>query len=224
MMCRGGFHVLALCAGFGLLVLAAAPTSAEQCDAKLRCKSVAQTKKPPPPIRLSKFKRRPVALGTPVRAVRSDGGEYRKVRLGRRAKPKSKPLPEPPQFLPVVVSPEAATALAMQEAATRVRVVEAGEINEIDLAAGPTPVVDETPIVPVRVTTTVEPPVQAGTIKDANPAESQAVPSPVAHGPATSADHASWSLQHLTNWFRRFASWLGGKTAAVAATVRGLFG
>jgi hypothetical protein len=226
MMHRGGFHVLALCAGFGLLVSIAAPTGAEQCDAKARCKSIAQAKKPPPPLRLGKFRRRPVALGTPVRAVKTDGGEYRKVRLGGRAKPKSAPRPEPqsgpPQFLPVVVAPEAAAALAMREAATRVRVVEAGELNEIDLAAGPAPAVDETPIVPVRVATTVEPPIQAGAVKDGNPAQSQAAPA--AATPAASIEPEWWSLAGLADWYRRFASWLGDRTAAAAAALRGLFG
>jgi len=201
---RGRIQLLALSATIGLGVMAA-PTAAGAC-VEAGC-SPAREAKPQQPIKLEKFRRNPVALGKATRVVKTPDGDYAKVKLTRRAKVK----PAAPQFLPVAVSPEAEAALAMQAS---VRVVEADELNEIDLTA------EDLPLVPVLVTTTSEPPVRVASNIDDLDRKSEETTAPAAV-PSPATDAQPDNLKALL-W--RSLAWLGDVWTTMIASVRNLIG
>jgi hypothetical protein len=142
------FRIILAAGGMAVasLALVAGPADAAPCDTG-SCRTAAQAKQPAPLV-LDKFRRKPVTTAA-ARSVKTRDGSYAQVGTARRAKPR----PTVAQAAPAKLTPEAAQALA-SDAGTEVRVVSADEVNELDLAA------DSAPIVPVRVTTTSEPPVQ----------------------------------------------------------------
>ena len=208
---RGRFRILALSTTIGSCLIAT-PTFADTC-VESDCRPVPEAK-PQQPLRLEKFRRQPVALGKPARVVKTRDGGYARVKLTHRNKPKTG---DTPQFLPVVLSPEAAAALAMQAS---VRVVEADELNEIDLSA------DDPPLVLVRVTTTSEPPARVASAGDANHIDRKAdkvAPAPAAPAAAPSPATAE-PITGLSTWLWHYVSWLSDSLATLFAAARSLFG
>jgi len=205
---RGRIRNLALSATVGSCLMAT-PTLGHAC-VETDCRPIREAK-PQQPLRLEKFRGQPVALGKPARVVQTRDGNYARVKFTNRAKLKTT---QSPQFLPVTLSPEAAAALAMQAS---VRVVEADELNAIDLTA------DDPPLVPVRVMTTSEPSVRSASAVDVNDLDrkaDQAVPAPT----PTATSVTPPATSGLSTWLWRYVSWLSDSLATLIATVRSLFG
>ena len=237
--------MLAPIATVGLSLAMALPAGADDCNGP-NCTAATQAKpgqakpgqaKPGQPIQLRKFRRTPVALGKPARAVKKTDGDYKKVKFTRRTQPKkpaAEPEFDPPQFLPVVVAPNAADALAMRNslsnAAALVRVVDAEHVNEIDLAAPPPDA--NTPLAPVQVSTSSEPPVRVVSAAEINEIDRQiaAVTRDVAARQAMAFAKppvraaAAPEVSTLALWFENAVSWANGLFASFYASVRGLFG
>lgn len=225
---RDRFRILAPFVVAGLCLMAA-PAAAETCTGA-NCKPAAAPQKP---LKLNKFRRQPIALGKAAQVVKTTKGTYARVKLARGATPKPASLAqrEPPQFMPVVVTPEAAAALAMQDsvaqAAAQVRVVEPDELNEIDRAA-------DTPLVPVLVPTSVEPPVQVASADQANDADrnnamASAVPAATVIADRTAPIAAPTGVTtdpgfDLRSWLARLGSWLSDTWSTLVVAVRSRFG
>lgn len=209
--------------------LTAAPALADSC-AEADCKPAATAAAPQQPLKLQKFRRQPVALGKPTRVAKTPKGHYTRVKLTRRAKPQpaAAATPEPPQFMPVVVSPEAAAALAMQatvaQAAGTVRVVDADEFNELDSAADP-PLNSATPLVPVRVptdriTSAFAPLADRTTPTATAPTIPAAQVAPTAAPATVAVEQADTGLRA---WLSRLGAWCSDRLSSLAALVRSLF-
>jgi len=198
-----------------------APAQANACTGA--CKGLIEAK-PGTPLRLDQHR----TLGRPVRVVRAPSGDYAKVKFVR--KPKADPVPtlDPPRFLPVVLSPEAAAAMAMRDvlspdvanAMALVRIVEAEAINEIDLAA-PVETTDQPPH-PVRIVTTDEINEIDRDIRQvtADIAARQAAASP--QQPTRAA--APSDARGVTACFERLGTWLVGTLTIALASMRSLLG
>jgi hypothetical protein len=191
-------------AAFGTALLAA-PVAAQSTDA---------------PLKLQSFMKKPIASGTATRAVKQRDGSYRQVSLVRRPKPAA-----PASIAsPAVMTPDAAEAFA-SHAASLVRVVSPGELNEIDLAADAKPV--STTAIEVVATPAIQT-VQAGefnaidqTAADATRAVSldelnRTFAAPVVSEPDKTDESASW--------LQRMLIMVGGAFAAASAAVRFLVG
>lgn len=179
------------------------------------CRPDVTAPQPPAPAEPSKSQQ-PVALGPPTQVVKTPEGNYARAKPSRhthRAKQQqAETKPEPPQFMPVVVSPEAAAALAMPpavaQALAQVRIVDADELNEIDSAAEAPAAA---PLVPVAVTTTPEPPVPQPVAPAA--AEQPAAAAPVTPDPAISASAPAVAAPRNSTtpddtWLSRLGTWL----------------
>ena len=235
MSVRGRSRILALSAVAGCCLMAA-PAQADDCIAA-NCdpQPPVVEAKPEAPLRLEKFRRQPVALGKPTQVVKKPNGHYVKVRLNQPGKPKvaRKPGEPSPEFFPVVVSPVAAAALAMQENVTRaaayVRVVDADELNEIDLAAAETPVVSDAPLVAIQVPTTIEPPIRVNSVQELidhdHRAALAATASAATAAPISAKPPAVTTAGFdLSAWLWRCVASLGDGLAALFAAARALLG
>ncbi len=159
------------------------------------------------PQRAVKPVRNPVATAA-GRVVKTASG-YANASMPR---PPKQPAPRV-QVLPVVVSPDAAQALALAQALTaqpaaNVRLVAADEVNEIDLAA------KDTPITPILVPTSVVAMVDA---KELNAIDQKATAQP--GEPREKSCQGSASASLLASWFDWMRSLLDRAYETVAAVV-----
>jgi hypothetical protein len=202
-----------------------------------------------PPLQLGKFRRRPVAPGKAARAVKTDDRQYAKVkqRPHHKSKPSHQVAAEAPVFLPVVVSPDAAAALAMQataaHAAATVQVVDAAELNDIDRAAiavpapdvpatetpaADAPATNDGPLVAQRVATrsiTLPATAPAPVATTNGRSVAAEVPQPPTASTAPSAASPPAAAQSgVSFWIGRVAMWLTDSFVALFAAVRALFG
>lgn len=176
------------------------------------------------PLQLTKFLRKPVASSA-TRAVKTQDGSYAKAAPGRRAKKR----PAMPQPKPEENAPEAAMAYAAAPAAaatTGVKIVTADEVNEIDRAATPAPIVETASVSGTTQTVEVVKAEELNAIDRAADAarnvsygvsQVQATPTPDVHEAAQPDRHAESSL------LQRFVYMVGGAFAAAAAAVRMIF-
>jgi hypothetical protein len=224
---RVAFRVLAVSTAV-LAGSALTSMSAYACD-DVRCPEVVEALPQSSPLRLDKFRRKPVATAA-ARTVKTRDGRYAqvtagRVAAGRRAKQRLA-RPEPPQFVPVQVSPEAAQAYALWRAVAQVRVVPADELNEIDLAA------DDTPIVPIAITTTVESAVQGAGARGPDAIDSRTAATQAISLDTLARDLAgdrkggddSRNDAKGESWLQRMLVVIERAFTAVAAAARGLTG
>ena len=165
------------------------------------------------PLQLKKFQRRPVASAA-ARAVKTRDGQYAQVPLARRAKP-----PATVEAKPAELPADAAQAFASL-AASHVRVVSPGEVNEIDLAAD----------APPQVTTKVE---VLNAVAVVGSDELNEIDRKADAPRAVSLDTLNRNLPAAAapsepdsdaSWFGRMLAVLGGAFAAAAAAARMLIG
>lgn len=186
-------------AAFGIALLAP-PVAAQSTDA---------------PLKLQSFMKKPIASAA-TRAVKTRDGSYRNVALTKRSK---KPVAPAAIASPAVIPPDAAEAFA-SHAASQVRVVSPGELNEIDLAA------DATPVSTTAIEVVAAPAVQMVQAEEFNAIDRTAdaaravsldelnrkLAAPVVSEPAKTDEPSSW--------LQRMLIMVGGAFAAASAAVR----
>ena len=214
MLVRDHFQTLAWTVAVALCAMTA-PARAGNCI-EGDCRPDVAASQPTTPAGPS-TSQQPVALGPPTQVVKTPKGNYARVKLNRRAhrakQRQAETKPTPPQFMPVVVSPEAAAALAMPsemaQALAQVRIVDADELNEIDSAAD---ALAAAPLIPVAVTTTAEPPIPQPAAPATPERASAAAPfrsdPEIPASPPTPAVTPNSTAHEDGTWLSRLRAWL----------------
>ena len=159
------------------------------------------------PKRTARPVHKPVATAA-GRIVKTERGNYANALPSRPVKRR----PARVEYLPVVVSTEAAHAFAMTQAfaplSANVRTVPPDQVNEIDLAA------NDAPIKPVLVPTRVETAFAVVNAKDFNEIDGQ-----TSAPPSAACDGTAASASKENSWLARMRTLAGHAYAAVSASL-----